>query len=113
MTIHKAKGAEFDYVYLPEFTDFNYTLNFSQSASRIQKRKKSLLSKLDKLLYGKEPVVSQIAKEEIEETLRLIYVAITRAKKGLKFSYSKKNEFKRNNLPVNIIKELIENNEDK
>ena len=107
MTIHKAKGAEFDYVYIPEFNDFNYSLNFSKSADRIKKYKKPLLSKLDKIINGKNISVSQIAQEEIEETLRLIYVAISRAKKSLKFSYSKKNNFKGQNYPVEIIEKLL------
>jgi len=109
MTVHKAKGAEFDYVYMPEFTDYNYSLNFSKSVERITKRKKPLLSKLDKLLTGKEPLPSKIAKSEIEETLRLLYVGITRAKYGLSFSYSAKSEtnYKRENLPVELMKELL------
>lgn len=107
LTIHKSKGAEFDYVYLPEFTDYNYTLNFSRCSERIKKHKKTLLQKLDKLILGQNILISQNAKEEIEETLRLIYVAITRAKLGLNFSYSKKNNFKGNNQPVEIIDTLI------
>ena len=108
MTIHKSKGAEFDYVYLPEFTDYNYSFDFAKSVERITKRKKTLLSKLDKIITGREKLPSQNAKEEIEETLRLLYVAITRAKLSLQFSYSLKNEYKRDNLPVELLDKLIE-----
>ncbi|MCQ2958343.1 MAG: ATP-dependent helicase, partial [Candidatus Gastranaerophilales bacterium] len=107
MTIHKSKGGEFDYVYLPEFTDFNYSLDFAKCCERIKNRKKPLLSKLDKIITGKEVLPSQSAKEEIDETLRLLYVAITRAKRGLTFSYSDKNDFNRDNKPVEFIEDLI------
>lgn len=106
MTVHKAKGAEFDYTYLPEFTDFNYSLNFSEVCERIQRRKKPLLAKLDKIITGREKPVSETAKEEIHETLRLIYVAITRAKLALTYTYSQKNIYNRDNTPVEIIEEL-------
>ena len=66
-----------------------------------------MLSKLDKLILDKEITVSHLAKEELEETLRLLYVAITRAKIGLNFSYSSKNDFKRENNPVEIIQALL------
>ena len=107
MTVHKAKGAEFDYVYMPDFTDFNYALNFSKVCKKIQERKKPLLTKLDKLIAGKDKSVSECAKEEIHETLRLIYVAITRAKIGLTFSYSSKNDFKKDNMPVEFVESLL------
>ena len=106
MTVHKAKGAEFDYTYLPEFTDYNYSLNFTKVCEKIQKRKKPLLSKLDKIISGKEKTVSEIAKDEIHETLRLIYVAITRAKLALTYTYSEKNSFNRDNMPVEVIETL-------
>jgi len=107
MTVHKSKGAEFDYVYLPEFTDFNYVTRFSDCCAKIQKRKKPLLTKLDKIHTGKEVSVSQTATSEIEETMRLIYVAVTRAKSGLTFSYSNKNDFKKDNKPIEFMEELL------
>ncbi len=107
MTIHKSKGAEFDYVYLPEFTEYNYSLNFAKCCEKINKRKKPLLNKLDKIITGKEPLPSKSAIEEMSETLRLIYVAVTRAKLGLTFSYSQKNDFKKDNLPVEFIENLF------
>lgn len=110
MTVHKAKGAEFDYVYMPEFTDFNYSLDFAKICEKIQKRKSPLLSKLTKISTKKEVLVSTTAKEEIDETLRLIYVAVTRAKLGLTFSYSTKNEFNRPNSCVEFIETMLVDN---
>lgn len=107
MTVHKSKGAEFDYVYMPEFTDYNYSLNLEKVTNKIKKRKRPLLSKLDKIIFKKELFIDNIAKEEISETLRLIYVGITRAKKGLTFSYSIKNEYKKQNEEVKILKEIL------
>ncbi|MDD3593602.1 MAG: ATP-dependent helicase [Candidatus Gastranaerophilales bacterium] len=92
MTIHKAKGDEFSSVYIPEFSDFNYQTDFVKLVKKIKNRKKPLLNKLDALSGKKNILPSSIAKEEIEETLRLIYVAITRAKAYLTFScFTKKN----------------------
>jgi len=107
MTVHKAKGTEFDYVYMPEFTDYNYSLDFTKIFEKIQKRKSPLLTKLTKISTKKEVLVSTSAKEEIDETLRLIYVAVTRAKLGLTFSYAKKNEFNRNNSCVEFIEDFF------
>ena len=94
MTLHKSKGDEFDYVFIPELTQDNLCLNVNdyklkESSTFIQKVKKNKKSDLE------------LKKEIIEENYRLIYVGITRAKKKLYLSsarsykiYNKKRDYK-------------------
>ncbi len=81
LTIHKAKGLEFDAVFLP-FTDWR--LNHYNLFEEVEKEGKKCLVSLSKnlpeelnLLKGKK-----LAKEA-QEILNLFYVALTRAKKRL------------------------------
>ena len=84
MTIHKSKGDEFDYVFIPEMTEKLFALNhqsvkitsenhFCECLKPKNKRKSSDI----------------LIQEQINETLHLIYVAITRAKKRLYMSCPK------------------------
>lgn len=94
MTIHKAKGAEYDYVYLPEFSSKNFNIDFVSLCKKHETKSGSLLKKID-ILSKKKVNPSFIAREEIEETLRLIYVAITRAEKSLFIAFPEKIGFKK------------------
>ena len=76
MTLHKSKGSEFDYVFIPELYQDNLCLNpdelqLKDSTKFIQKIKRT--PKTD----------AELKKEITEENYRLIYVGITRAKKKL------------------------------
>ena len=84
MTIHKAKGDEFDYVFLPEMSDKLFSL--SNDVLKISSE-----SHFCECLKPKEKrrTVEEMKKEYLDETLHLIYVAVTRAKKRLYISYSK------------------------
>ena len=81
MTLHKSKGDEFDYVFIPELTQENMCFNkneykLKENSQFIQKIKK----------YPKSD--DELKKDIIEENFRLIYVGITRAKKKLYMSTS-------------------------
>jgi len=103
MTLHKSKGDEFDYVFIPEltkenlcFTPFDYKLKESSKFNQRVRRDK----KTDE----------ELKLEIIEENYRLIYVGITRAKKKLYLSsaqnykyYSKMKKYE----PSEILGELL------
>ena len=110
MTLHKSKGDEFDYVFLPEMSERNLTLDLDKL-----KLKKS--SDFTENIKGLNPNYKEKTKEELKEFLvsenyRLLYVAITRAKQRLYISASTKETFfgkERNSLPSIIFDELLQN----
>ena len=88
MTLHKSKGDEFDYVFLPEMSEKNLTLNMSEL-----KLKKS--SDFSENVRSLNPDYTPKTEDElklflISENYRLLYVAITRARKRLYISTSAK-----------------------
>ena len=84
MTIHKAKGDEFDYVFIPEMSSKQFSLD-------IKEVKISTESHFCECLKPKEErkTLDELKQEQIDETLHLIYVGITRAKKELNLCFSK------------------------
>lgn len=87
MTLHKSKGDEFDYVFLPEMTEKNLTLDFS----KIKLKSSDFIENVKKLNPNYLPKSEYDMKQElIAENLRLLYVAITRAKQKLYFTVSRK-----------------------
>lgn len=81
MTLHKSKGDEFDYVFIPELTKNN--ICFSMDGFELKENTKFIQK------IKKEPKTEdELKREIIEENFRLIYVGITRAKKKLFLSTS-------------------------
>ena len=81
MTMHKSKGDEFEYVFLPEFSEKSSTMDVNQLNLR------SSTSFMEEV-RGFNPnykTKSEIELKEFaaEESMRLFYVALTRAKKNL------------------------------
>lgn len=81
-TAHKAKGLEFEQVFVPKTTDSYWGVSRGQTS--LIHLPWNYLSRVELLPEKKEEV--------IEEERRLFYVALTRAKKGLHLSYSTQNE---------------------
>ncbi|MBQ8847847.1 MAG: ATP-dependent helicase [Candidatus Gastranaerophilales bacterium] len=79
MTLHKSKGDEFDYVFIPELSQDNLCFN-------IEKYKLKENSKFIQKMKKYPKTEEELKKEIIEENYRLIYVGITRAKKYLYLS---------------------------
>ena len=87
MTLHKSKGDEFDYVFIPEMTEKALTLDFNQ----IKLKNADFTENLKRLNPQYKPKTEfDMKRELVSENLRLLYVAITRAKKYLYFSTSRK-----------------------
>lgn len=88
MTMHKSKGDEFDYVFVPEFTEKNYKLNINEIDTKSSEFKEEIKN-LNKNYNPKNE--NYLKEEQISETLRLLYVGITRAKKNLSFTTYRKS----------------------
>ena len=86
MTLHKSKGDEFDYVFIPEMTQDNLCLDVAkyklkENSKFVQKVKKEPKSEVE------------LKTEIVEENYRLAYVGITRAKKKLLITSAKNYKF--------------------
>lgn len=87
MTLHKSKGDEFDYVFLPEMTEKNLTIDFD----KIKLKSSDFMENVKRLNPSyKQKSEYEMKQELAAENLRLLYVAITRAKRKLYFTVSKK-----------------------
>ena len=92
MTLHKSKGDEFDYVFLPEMTEKSLPLLFENVTL---KKNEKFMSAVRELNPKYKPKTEDEAKEFLlAENLRLMYVAITRAKRGLFITSAKKEKTK-------------------
>lgn len=91
MTMHKSKGDEFDYVFIPEFSEKNLSLDIDEMKLKASSNFIENIRKLNK--NYKEKTETDLKKEILEENLRLLYVAITRAKKKLYFTCAKKEKY--------------------
>ena len=104
MTLHKSKGDEFDYVFMPEMTERNLPINIT----KMKLRPADFIEQVKALNTNyKKKNEYELKQEAIEENLRLLYVAVTRAKKRLYITTCKKYKFK---AEPNEIFNLIEEN---
>jgi superfamily I DNA/RNA helicase len=90
MTLHKSKGDEFEYVFIPELTEKALSIDVAKATI------KSSTTFMEQV-RGFAPnykIKSEIQLKEFsaEESLRLFYVAITRAKKKLYITSSLKTK---------------------
>jgi DNA helicase-2/ATP-dependent DNA helicase PcrA len=92
LTAHKAKGLEFEQVFIPRLVDGRW--------GNVRARGKL------KLPPGVLPRDVVSAGENNEDERRLFYVALTRAKQGLYLSYARQNEEGREQVPAVFISEL-------
>lgn len=87
MTLHKSKGDEFDYVFIPEMAEKNLTLDIEQ----LKMKSSDFTENLKRLNKDYKPKSEfDLKQQQVAENLRLLYVAITRAKKYLHFTTSRK-----------------------
>ncbi|WP_142415570.1 UvrD-helicase domain-containing protein [Hathewaya massiliensis] len=111
MTVHKAKGLEFDHVIIPKTS--NSFLNNNNEVKiflneKVEKHNIGYLVNLDDLTL-KNDVYSEFIVEEnkeiIAEEIRLLYVALTRAKKTIHLN---KNEIMDNSGKIHNWMDLLE-----
>jgi DNA helicase-2/ATP-dependent DNA helicase PcrA len=89
MTAHKAKGLEFDHVYIP----FAHDARWGASTSR---------SKITLPIFGAQVSESEVGDDE----RRLLYVAMTRARKTLRLSYAVRGEDGREQIPSRFLADI-------
>ena len=90
MTLHKSKGDEFDFVFLPELSERSLSIDVSKATLKTS----SAFMEEVKTFNPKYKRKSDIELKEFnsEETLRLLYVAITRAQRKLYITASAKTK---------------------
>ena len=92
MTLHKSKGDEFDYVFLPELSEKSLSIDVNKAKLKAS----SLFMEKVKAFNPKYTQKTELQLKEFnaEETLRLLYVAITRAQRKLFITASSKGKYK-------------------
>ncbi len=88
MTMHKAKGDEFDFVFVPEFTEKSLGTDIKSIKIGDYSAFYEELKSLNPTYKAKSAI--EIKKNILEENLRLLYVTITRTKLAIYFSCAKK-----------------------
>ena len=105
MTMHKSKGDEFDYVFIPELNEENYptsikNVKLKSGGHFVQIIKNSIDNKGIK-------TPDELKLEQIEETLRLLYVGFTRAKKELYLTDTLNYKKRKNTKSLEIIEKIF------
>lgn len=95
MTAHKSKGLEFEYVFITQCTDKHWGNKTTIEKIKLPQELLQTAASLDK-------------KEHNEDERRLFYVALTRAKKQVHITYSKKDENGRDQVPSIFLAEINE-----
>jgi len=91
LTLHSAKGLEFDCVWIPTLND-RYDFPWLPEEARTDEQRMLLAEKTveaiaDHRSLDVENIREAAAQEQVCERLRLLYVGITRAKQFLRLSY--------------------------
>lgn len=104
MTLHKSKGDEFDYVFLPEMAEKNLPL----AIENVSLKKNARFMEGVRELNPNYPTKSDDELKEflLAENLRLMYVAITRAMRKLYISANKSAKYNKEPEPSVIFKEI-------
>lgn len=106
MTMHKSKGDEFDYVFIPELTERNLTFEVSELKLKPSDNFNENLRRLSPAYRPKSQ--KDMMKQILTENLKLLYVAITRARKYLYISTYEKQRPNDKYTKVNVIfRELL------
>ena len=88
MTLHKSKGDEFDYVFIPEMNEKDFPLLINEFNLKTSSFFMENVKGLSQTYKPKSEL--ELKEFALAENYRLIYVAITRAKRKLYFTVSTK-----------------------
>lgn len=110
MTLHKAKGDEFDVVFLPELTQEIMPISSGELKLKSSSNFIENVKALDKNYVPK--TAEQLKIEQIQENLRLLYVGITRAKKNLYISCAKKYKKRSKSFPCGLFNDFFKVNDE-
>ena len=91
MTLHKSKGDEFDYVFLPEMTENSLPLAFENVSLKKNARFMESVRELNPIYCPKTD--DELKEFLLAENLRLMYVAITRAQQKLFITANKSAKY--------------------
>lgn len=106
MTMHKSKGDEFDYVFIPELTERNLTFEIGELKLKPSDNFNENLRRLSPAYHPKTQ--KDIMRGILTENLKLLYVAITRARRHLCISTYEKSRPNDKYTKVNVIfRELL------
>lgn len=106
MTLHKSKGDEFDYVFLPEMTEGNLPLAFENVSLKKNARFMENVRELNPNYPAKTD--DELKEFLLAENLRLMYVAITRAKEKLYITSNKSAKYNKEPVQSVIFNQLRE-----
>lgn len=104
MTLHKSKGDEFDYVFLPEMTEKNLPLAIENVSLKKNARFMESVRELNPNYKSKTD--DELKEFLLAENLRLFYVAVTRAKRKLFITTNKSTKYSKEPEPSIIFKEI-------
>lgn len=90
MTLHKSKGDEFEYVFLPEMSEKSLSIDINQAKLKSSSVFMEEVKSFNPSYKPKSDI--ELKKFNSEESLRLLYVAITRAQKKLYITTSAKSK---------------------
>lgn len=108
MTLHKSKGDEFDYVFLPEMLEKNLPLAFESIS--LKKNARFMEDVREFNPSYKKKTDDELKEFLLAENLRLMYVSITRAKRKLFVTANKTTKSSNIPEPSTIFKVIKEGN---
>ena len=90
MTLHKSKGDEFEYVFIPELSEKALSID----VTKMNLKASTIFMEQIRGFNPKYKIKSEVELKEFsaEESMRLFYVAVTRAKKKLYITSSQKTK---------------------
>ncbi|MFN8575249.1 MAG: ATP-dependent helicase [Candidatus Sericytochromatia bacterium] len=109
LTVHKAKGLQWDAVFTPNFSKWDYKDETWNGGNERKDMKSVILSLTEN--QSRNDIRKKLAIQDVHESRRVAYVALTRAKKYLYITCSNKGLNDRNNKSSEILIKLKEFNE--